>query len=315
MPNRSSEKTKHLGRGLESLLGPVSSVISNQNKGAAVFEEIKVNKNGALIVSELPFDLISPNPYQARTYWDDDKLQELSESIAANGVVQPIVVRRVGTGYQIIAGERRYRASQMAGKDRIPAIVREATEDQMHEWALVENIHRANLNPIERAKAYQAYIKAFSISQTEASQRLGEDRSVVANHLRLLELPSDLQQLLIDQKLAMGHARAILALPSDDLRRKLANRALAGRLSVREVERLVKQYLTQGDDKTPIQIQNKKPSYILELEDLIKVELGSKVKIETGKNGKSGKIVIEFKSLNDFDRVLSKIGVKTDNYF
>ena len=318
MVNRSAEKSKHLGRGLESLLGPLSSEIHSYDKEGSeknIPSDLGVKRDKALqeAVRLVPLNLISPNPYQARTYWDEDKLTELANSIAANGVVQPIVVRRHGVGYQIIAGERRFRASQMLGKETVPALVKEVTDNQMHEWSLVENIHRANLNPIERAKAYDAYIQALSLNQTEAAKRLGEDRSVVANHLRLLELPTDLKQLLIDEKITMGHARAILSLPSDELRRKLANRALSGRLSVREVERLVKDYLNNKEENQHSKKQ--KSPHILELEDLIKVKLGSRVKIETNKNGKSGKLVIEFKTLSDFDRVLEKIGIQTEGLF
>lgn len=324
MVNRAADKNRHLGRGLESLLGPMSSESTDSKKIQsqdleALKEPSSSSQDGQVkgpVVRLLPVTMVNPNPYQARKYWDDSKLQELASSIAANGVVQPIVVRRMGTGYQIIAGERRFRASQMIGKDTVPALIKDATDGQMHEWALVENIHRANLNPIERANAYEAYIKAFDLTQSEAAKRLGEDRSVVANHLRILDLPNDLKQMLIDEKLMMGHARAILSLPSDDLRRKLANKALAGRLSVREVERLVREYLANQEEGNGSKEEKKvKPPHILELEDLIKVELGSRVRIETNKSGKRGKLVIEFKSLDDFDRLLDKIGINTEERF
>jgi ParB family chromosome partitioning protein len=207
----------------------------------------------------------------------------------------------------LVAGERRLKAAKMAAMTTIPALVRPATDEQMHEWSLVENIHRADLNPVERARAYQRYIGAFSLTQAEAAERLGEDRSVVANHLRLLDLPEEIKQMLANGRLSMGHARAILALPTDELRRKLANRAMAGRLSVREVERLVRKYLTATDQAKSS--ARSKPSHILDLEDKLSSQLGTRVTIETRKNGQRGKIIIEFRSLDEFDSIAERIGV------
>ena len=212
-----------------------------------------------------------------------------------------------GERFEIIAGERRFRAAQIAGLKTVPALVRAATDEQLLELALVENIHRTNLNPIERAQAYQNYISTFSLTQSEAATRLGEDRSVVANYLRLLDLPEEIKQMLIDGQLTMGHARAILALPTDELKRKLANRAMAGRLSVREVERLVRRYLTaSGAAKPKIQA---KPAHIADLETRLSSHLGTKVTIDSRKNGQRGKINIEFYSLDEFDRIIEKMGL------
>ncbi|MGD9110158.1 MAG: ParB/RepB/Spo0J family partition protein, partial [Phycisphaerales bacterium] len=196
----------------------------------------------------------------------------------------------------------------MVGIEAIPAIVRKANDEEMLELALVENIHRKDLNPIERAQAYRKYLDTFSLTQVEGAQRLGESRSVVANHIRLLDLPQQIQQMLIKGELTMGHARAILALPTDDMRQKLANRALAGRLSVREVERLVRRYMT-GSEQTKRAIKEKKP-HIVELEGKLSRQLGTKVAIETRKNGQKGKIVIEFTSLDEFDRITEQIGIE-----
>jgi len=224
----------------------------------------------------LPLASISPNPYQPRTEWDQQQLAELAESIKANGIIQPIIVRPVGDKYQIIAGERRFRASQLVGMESVPALVREATDAQMLEIALVENIHRTNLNPIERARAYQNYLRTFNLNQVEAAARLGEDRSVVSNFLRLLDLPEEVKRMLISGELSMGHARAILSLPTDELRRKLANRAMAGRLSVREVERLVKQYTAKASDSNELQQQVKKAPNIVDLENRLRGSWGPK---------------------------------------
>lgn len=305
------EKPKHLGRGLDSLLSPITIVSETSPK-----KELPDFPNEYNIINdkelkdsylEIRLDAISPNPYQARITWNDEELAELAESIKANGVVQPIIVRPITGGYQLIAGERRLRAAKLASLEKIPALIRQANDEQLHEWSLVENIHRVDLNPIERAKAYRDYLSAFSLTQTEAAERLGEDRSVVANYLRLLDLPPEIKQMLAESKLSMGHARAILALPTDELRRKLANRAMAGRLSVREVERLVRRYLTSsGHEKSSI--RSKLP-HILDLENNLSRQLGTKVTIETRKNGQRGKIIIEFYSLDEFDGITERLGL------
>ncbi len=310
MDDRKKDKPRHLGRGLQSLLGPIISGTGDAERGAvglADAHNFPPDKQLRDSLREIPVGEISPNPYQARTVWNDQELLELAESIRANGVIQPIVVRPAGAGYQLIAGERRFRAAQLASLETIPALVRGATDEQLHEWALVENIHRADLNPVERARAYQSYIGAFSLTQAEAAQRLGEDRSVVANYLRILDLPDEIKQMLMGGQLTMGHARAILALPTDEVRRKLANRAMAGRLSVREVERLVRRSLTETGRAKPT--ARSKPAHIVDLERKLSSRLGTRVCIETRRNGQRGKIIIEFYSLDEFDGIAEKMGV------
>jgi ParB family chromosome partitioning protein len=269
---------------------------------------IPTDKNLGNSLREIKVDDIRPNPYQVRFIWNEQELADLARSIKANGVIQPIIVRPVGTGYQLIAGERRWRAAKLAGLQMVPAIVRQVKDNELLELALVENIHRADLNPLERANAYQKYLSTLSLTQVEAASRLGEDRSVIANYLRLLDLPAEIKQMLIDGQLTMGHARAILALPTDELRRKLANRAMAGRLSVREVERLVRQYLAANDQPRRAGARTR-PAHIQDLESRLSKELGTNVAIETRKNGKCGRIVIEFQSLEEFDRIIQQIGV------
>jgi ParB family chromosome partitioning protein len=312
MIEKKKEKPRHLGRGLASLLGPIMLdpvETAPPISIVAIDSKPRHDKDLEDSIRHLAIDALSANPYQPRTVWNEQELADLAESIRSNGVIQPIIVRPFGTGYQVIAGERRLRAAQMAGLARIPAIVRQATDEQVLELALVENIHRADLNPIERAKAYQNYVGTFSLTQAEAAKRLGEDRSVIANYLRLLELPEEVKQMLIDGQLSMGHARAMLALPTDELRQKLANRAMAGRLSVREVEKLVRKYLT-GREQSRI-VLRQKPPHILDLENRLTSHLGTKVAIEARKNGQRGKIVVEFYSLDEFDRIVEKIGLAT----
>jgi len=310
MADRKREKPKHLGRGLQSLLSPI---MSNNNEAEHVLSSTPTvsnfppDKELRDSFQKISIDSIAPNPYQARTVWNEQELTELTESIKANGIIQPIIVRPIGTGFQLIAGERRLRAAELASLTSIPALIRRASDEQLHEWALVENIHRVDLNPIERAKAYQEYISTFSLTQAEASERLGEGRTVVANYMRLLDLPPEIKQMLAENRLSMGHARAILALPTDELRRKLANRAMAGRLSVREVERLVRKYLAgTGQVKTKV---HEKPPHILDIENKLASRLGTKVSIEARKNGQRGKVIIEFYSLDEFDGIMEKMGL------
>jgi ParB family chromosome partitioning protein len=310
MNSSRAEKPRHLGRGLESLLGPImaaSAPAGDLVPEQEVQPKLVIDKELRESLAAIPLRAVSPNPYQARTVWNEQDLQELADSIKTNGVIQPIIVRPFQGAYQLIAGERRLRAAQMASLATIPALVREVTDEQLFEWSLIENIHRRDLNAIERAKAYQRYLGAFSLTQVEAAERLGEDRSVIANYLRLLDLPEEIKQMLVDGRLTMGHARAILSLPTDELRRKLANRALAGRLSVREVERLVRKYL--GENGTPKSGAHAKASHILDLEEKLSRHFGTRVFIETKRNGRRGRIVIDFDSLDEFDRITEVLGL------
>jgi ParB family chromosome partitioning protein len=312
------EKPKHLGRGLASLLSPITSNAGYSPVPISIAEigsNVLLDKGLGASLKEIKVDEIQPNPYQVRSVWNEQELAELAQSIKTNGVIQPIIVRHRSTdssvskqvGYQLIAGERRWRAAKLAGIETVPAIIREVKDDEMLELALVENIHRTDLNPLERANAYQKYIYSLSLTQSQAADRLGEDRSVVANYLRLLDLPTEIKQMLIDNQLTMGHARAILALPTDELRRKLANRAMAGRLSVREIERLVRMHITSEEKQPkPARIRS---AHIQDLESRLSRELGTNVSIETRKKGKCGKIVIEFHSLEEFDRIMQQIGL------
>ena len=309
MSDTKKVKKPHLGRGLEALLGPMTKQTQKSDESEAV-SKFPPDPKLQLSKTELSIDQIEANPYQPRTVWDDQQLSDLAQSIKENGIIQPIIVRKNTDGYEIIAGERRYRAACLAGLERVPVLERKATDDEMLELALVENIHRADLNPIERAKAYQRFIDTFNLNQTEAAKRLGEDRTVVSNHLRILNLPIDIKDMLSDGKLSMGHARAIIALPSDDLRRKLANRALAGRLSVREVERLVRKHLEGKSEKTtPIK---EKEAHIVDLEQRLQTVLGTRVNIKPQKRGNRGRIIIDYHSIDEFDRLTERMGLATE---
>src|ERR1700704_3241801 len=213
---------KALGRGLGALLSA---------EGAASATED---------ANEIPIDLIDPSTLQPRTVFDDAKLDELARSISANGVVQPLLVRRKGGRYELIAGERRWRAAQLAGLTRIPAVVRNVSDDKVLELALIENIQREDLNPIEEARAYKKLIETLGLTQEIVAERVGRDRSYITNYLRLLRLPDDLQELLQTGRLSTGHARTLLGLEHVDLQRRIARKIIEQDLSVRATEQLVR---------------------------------------------------------------------------
>jgi len=303
------QKKPHLGKGLAALLS--STTLNTSGAGLAGRGEGTVNfppdEQLKDAVQMIPTADLTPNPYQPRTSWNEEDLRDLAQSIRTNGIIQPILARRVAGGFEVIAGERRLRAAEMVGLTEVPALVRDASDVKMLELALIENIHRTELNPMERAVAYQEFVSSFSLTQAQAAERLGQNRSVIANHLRLLDLPQEIKQMLIDGSLSMGHARAILSLPTDELRNKLANRAMAGRLSVREVERLVRRHFEET--KEPGSQEPSRPAHILDLEKRLRDALSTKVRINSRRNGQRGKIIIDFYSLDEFERLTEKMGL------
>lgn len=308
-----TEKKKRLGRGLESLLSPTRPVAENRMEGSVgsvALETVSGSAVGGERVMALPVERITRNPHQPRKHWDDQQLMDLADSIKSNGLIQPILVRPVGQGFQLIAGERRLRGAQLAGKTTIAAIVRDASEEQVLEWALVENIHRADLNALERARAYHNYMTRFSLTQQEVADRLGEDRSTVANYVRLLEMSSSLQQMVVDGQLSMGHARALLGLSDVKLREAIASEAVSKNWSVREVERRVQALQQAGPaERSKSEGEGKgKGAHLLELEGELSRGLGTRVTIQTrGRQAHRGKIIIDFFNLDDFDRIKERI--------
>jgi ParB family chromosome partitioning protein len=275
---------KALGKGLSALLGDAQPP-----------EERLV---------ELDIDLIDPNNHQPRTRFKQQKLQELAASIKANGVVQPIVVRRRGLRYQLIAGERRWRAAQLAGISKIPAVVRDAADDQLLELSLIENIQREDLNPIEEAQAYHRLIEELKLTQEQVAQRVGRDRSSVTNYLRLLKLPREIQKLVEDEKLSMGHARALLALPSAQLQKEVASEITSRGLSVRDTEKMIQRLLTSGARKKSSAAPTTDP-HVRAAEDQLCRWLATKVRIIP--NGRGGRIEIEYYSDSDLERIFNII--------
>jgi len=293
-----------LGRGLDSLVPPESQTTT---PAAVASDAAMASSAKPGSVQFIPLDRIEPNPLQPRSDIDPDSLTGLVDSLRTSGLIQPIVVRRHDDGFQIIAGERRWRASKLAGLDAIPAIVREASEHDMIEIALIENIQRADLNPIDRAAAYATYMSRLSLTQDQASHRLGQDRATIANYVRLLDLDKQVRGLLINGKISMGHARALLGLSDPAEQRKLAKIIVEKNLSVRRVEDLVRQ-ARQTSSSIPARAEDlAKQANLRELEDRLSRRLGRKVRIRPRGSGEQGEIIINFASLDEFDELVAKL--------
>jgi len=261
-------------------------------------------------LQEVDIDMIDPNPDQPRLRFNEDKLNELAQSIRTNGLVQPLLLRRGVNGrYQIVAGERRWRAAERAGLHKVHAVVRNIPDSKLLELALIENIQREELNPIEEASAYQRLIHNLGLTQDEVAQQVGKDRSSIANYLRLLKLPEDVQRMLEDDLISMGHARALLGLDTKDQIRRLANEVAEKKLSVRQTEQAVKRATSpqsSGERSTP----SSNDANIRAAELKLKRFLGSQVRIHQGQNG--GRIEIDFGSASELDRIYSIIMRKSD---
>lgn len=284
---------KALGRGLSSLL---------PSKPVEVPKPTVTTESDGFL--KVPLDRIDPNPSQPRTEFRPEQLQELADSIKANGVIQPLIVRRSGERFELIAGERRWRASRMAGLPEVPIVVQEIANDRILQVALIENIQREDLNAIETAVAFDRLAREFNLTHEEIGKRTGKDRSTVTNMVRLLKLPKDVQLLLAEHRLSMGHARSILSLPSDELQRSVAEKAVSQGLSVRNVERMVQNILEprEAEEKEPEKIDPNVQAAVDELERA----LGTRVRVvEKGKN--RGRIEIEYYSQDDLDRIYQRI--------
>lgn len=245
---------------------------------------------------------LRPNPYQPRKLFDESAIDELKESIIQHGVLQPIIVRKSLKGYEIVVGERRFRAAKKAGLKTIPAVIRELTDQQMMELAVLENLQREDLTPIEEAKAYQSLIENLHITQEELAKRLGKSRPHIANHMRLLALPPYIQNLISENKLSMGHGRALLALKKKEKMKLLVEKIVKEQLNVRQVEQLVQQMNEHVPRETKRDKRDEKDLFIQERESYLREKLGTSVVIKQQK--KKGKIEIEFFSKDDLERIL-----------
>ena len=286
-------KKTSLGTGLSSL---IPNKLNKENN--APLEKKKFSSSDEVI--KIPTENIIPNPNQPRYYFDRDNLKELSESIKEHGIIQPILVTKIDNNkYELIAGERRLQATKLVGIKEIPAIVRLATNQEKLELALIENIQRHNLNPIEEAKAYKKLQTEFKLTQKEVAKKSGKSRSAIANLVRLLDLPIEIQRGIIEEKITEGHARAILGLENPEKQRALYELILRNNLTVRSTEDKVKE-VTIHTHKRKI-IKQADP-YIQDLEDKIQQKLGTKVQIK--KRGSSGKITIDFFSEEEFKKII-----------
>lgn len=253
----------------------------------------------------LPLDSISPNRLQPRKTFSEEGLRELADSVKEHGIVQPIVVRPVGDGYELVVGERRWRAAQAAGLASIPAIVKDSPDQQSLQMALIENLHREDLNCIEAANAYAQLMEDFSMTQEEIGRRLGKSRSTIANTLRLLQLPVEIQATVVAGELSEGHARALLGLAESPLRAKLAERIIEGGLSVREAEEEVRKILAGEARKAEAAVPKPKRQRLEDVERLLCASLKAKVFVYQSK--RKGRMVIEFNGEDDLERILSAI--------
>jgi ParB family chromosome partitioning protein len=296
-------KKKALGRGLSALL---SDTPSSEER---LETDMTASNNTAPVPSnlnEIPLSEIEVNPFQPRKHFDPEPLKELAASIKVHGIIQPITVRRLSRNqYQLISGERRFQASKIAGLAMIPAYIRQADDQQMLEMALIENIQRENLNPIEIALSYQRLITECSLKQEELGDRVGKNRTTVTNYLRLLKLPPDIQAALRDNKISMGHARAIVSVENPDSQLFIFKKMVTEDLSVRKVEELARQVGDGAKEESAPTTATSAPTpprEIIQLQSRLSSHFGTKVKVNS--DGKKGDIKIPFLSIEDLNRIL-----------
>lgn len=291
-----NKNSKGLGRGIDALFTEF-----------AEFDKVDANDER---VQEIQLGEIRPNPYQPRRTFDEEALNELAASIKQSGVFQPIILRESSAkGFEIIAGERRFRASKLAGKETIPAIVREFDEETMMQVAVLENLQREDLSPLEEAEAYNMLMKNLKLTQEEVAQRLGKSRPYIANYLRLLGLPEEVKKLLQSNAISMGQARTLLGLKDKKQIVKVAKKVIKENLTVRQIEQLVSQ-MNESKQKPQSKEPVKKPYYIRESEERLMDKFGTNVSINEKKS--KGKIEIEYLSTEDLTRILDILEIQFD---
>ncbi len=329
---KSTHPKPRLGRGLSSLITISASPTSMaehprqpENKSApdgAYIAEHPEAAPPAPVSQEISISDIGPNPYQPRRQFDQEELSRLAESIRRQGILQPLMVAPAGDPeapkpFILVAGERRLRAARQAGLSSVPCVVRQAGREEMLEWALVENIHRSDLNPIERAEAYRQYMDRFKLSQMDVASRLGQPRSTIANHLRLLDLCDTAQRLIAEGLLSFGHAKVLAGLVGrPEIQTKLAEKTAAMGLSVRQLEEmLAAEKDTVGGDiaAKATKAPHAKQPFLRDLEEQLSAGLGTRVTILPGRAKNTGRIVIGYGSLDEFDRICSALGVHLDS--
>lgn len=332
-----SRTARRLGRGLDSLVSDLRPEPQSQSTGrlpavpapddagiaqtdASTKEHELSGTDGTVKTAMVAVSMLLPNPFQPRSIISDDDIISIAHSIRQSGLLQPISVRMVGEQYQIIAGERRWRAAKSIGMPQIPVIVRQATDEQMLELALIENLQREDLNAMDRSRAYRQFCTRFGLKLEELADRLGEDRSTVANYLRLLDLAAPIQALVAAGKLSMGHARCLLGESNEVYRMRLAEAIVANELSVRAAEEIVRRgkALQAGAKsmalagKPPVPPGRLRSAHLQDLEQRFERAVKTKVTIHEGRKRGSGRITIAYFTLDDFDRIASLLGVEEE---
>ena len=306
-----SKDQKRLGRSLSSLLPP-----SPQGEGIAqqvqtpppILDAVR-GLRPANRLGNIPLEAIRRNPLQPRRTLDDAALTSLAESIRERGTLQPVVVRPADGGYELIAGERRLRASKIAGLREIPAIIRASNEEELLELALIENIQRTDLNAVDRARAYRVLHETYGLSHEEIGRRMGEDRATVTNYIRLLGLPDDILDMVVSGSLSLGHAKIILGITDSQIQHSLADRVSRDHWSVRRLERAV---ATEREGGGRERGRREQRPAIVDIENRLSAVIGAKVRIQEGRRRHSGRIIIEFYGLDDFQRVTKLMGLEEE---
>ena len=333
--DRKHTQRPRLGRGLSSLITGTTADLPSDDKTyqhvtgmppIAPAPAAQQPQTGGR-PQEIPLDDIGPNPYQPRSQFNAEELSDLTASVATQGILQPLIVAACATTrgtagatpgqaeaakpYLLVAGERRLRAARQAGLPTVPCVVRQATPQQMLEWALVENIQRADLNAVERAHAYREYIDRFGLTQAQAGERLGQPRATVANYLRLLDLHLDVRRMIAGGGLSFGHAKLLVALCEKPAKQvALARRVVRMGMSVRQLEAILELATgAAGEERRADRARRAKPPYLVDLEERLTRRLGTRVVIQPGRAKNSGRVVIDYYSLEDFDRISAALGL------
>ena len=316
--SKTQKDRPRLGRGLSTLISvsaplPVEHDISDSVAHPDALLEGITNSPADVIArpaspSEIPLAAISPNPHQPRKKFSESSLAELAASLKSTGLIQPIVVRKVGDAFQLIAGERRWRAAKLAGLNTVQAIIREVDGYTQAQMALVENIQRENLNPLDRAAAYRSLLNQLGATQAELATRLGEDRSSIANHLRLLDLPESVQTNIADNSLTFGHAKVLASVPSAPEQERLAKLCVAQDLSVRALERII----AGGTVPTKTAAAPATSAHLQDIEKSVTRQLGMRVQVRNTSPKGKGRLVIHYASLDQFDELMNRLNIQLD---
>ncbi len=292
--NKVDNPRKALGKGLNALL-------QTRTQAPPAPQPAEYSESPGTV----PIDAIEPNPLQPRRVFQSERLAELAQSIRSNGIIQPLVVRRSHGKYQLVAGERRWRAAKLAGLTHVPIVVEDIPDDRLLEITLIENIQREDLNPIETAVAYERLGKELNLTAEQIGQRTGKDRTTILNFQRLLQLPSDIQQLIAERRLSAGHGRCLLSLPNAELQREVAEKSVAQGWSVRQIER-VTQKMTEGRKPKHVDEVETDPNVKAAIQELQRV-LGTRVRIVEKPKQKGGRLEIDYYSPDDLDRIYTTI--------